>query len=122
MRKLSYLFAVAAIGGLTSLASGTYAGPMAGSLTRAHAAVPAMNDGLVQNVHGWHCRRRFSKRLGWHRHRRACYDYDDYDDYDDYGYYPYYYPYYATPYPFFSFSFGDFDRHHHRRHHRRKHW
>jgi hypothetical protein len=115
MRKLSYLFAVAAIGGLTSLAPASSAGPIAGEMVRANRAVPVAGDNLIK-VHGWHCRRRYSRRLGWHRHRRACYDYDDYDDYD-HGYYPYHY---GAPYPFFSFSFGDFDRRHHRRRHHKK--
>ncbi len=42
-------------------------------------------DPLVQNVHGWHCRRRAGP-YGWHRHRRACRrDYDPYEEpyYDD---------------------------------------
>lgn len=30
------------------------------------------SDPLVQNVHGWHCSRRFHPRWGWHRNRRAC--------------------------------------------------
>jgi hypothetical protein len=117
MRKLSYLFAVAAIGGLTSLAPASSAGPIAGEMARANQAVPVAGEGLIQKVHGWHCRRRYGWYHGhkvWHRHRRACYDYNDYD----YGYNPYYY---GAPYPFFSFSFGDFDGHHHRRHHHHHH-
>src|SRR6185295_13447356 len=109
MRKLSYLFAVAAIGGLTSLAPASSAGPIAGEMARANQAVPVAGEGLIQKVHGWHCRRRYGWYHGhkvWHLHRRACYD-----DYDN-GYYPYYY---GAPYPFFSFSFGDFDDGHHRR-------
>ena len=47
-------------------------------------------DPLVQNVHGWHCRRRAGP-FGWHRHPRACGGYydDPYDDpyYDDGPYY-----------------------------------
>ena len=119
MRKLSYLFAIAAIGGLVSLAPASSAGPIAGKMAGANNSVPMAGDGLVQNVHGWHCRRRYSKRLGWHRHKRACYE-EDFDYYDDdyYSYQPYYYGA-----PFLSFSFGDFDRRHHRRrHHRKHHW
>jgi hypothetical protein len=117
MRKLSYVFAVAALGGLTSLAPASSAGPIAGEMARVNGAVPVASEGLIQKVHGWHCRRRYGWYHGhkyWHRHRRACYDYDDYD----YGYYPYYapYPYYYGG-PFLSFSFGGFDGHHHRRHH-----
>ncbi len=54
--------------------------------------------GLVQKVHGWHCRTRYGwvrhRHRGfwhshpkWHRHYRACYGYR-------YGYFPYYAPFY----------------------------
>lgn len=29
-------------------------------------------DNLVENIHGSHCATRYSRRLGWHRHWRAC--------------------------------------------------
>jgi hypothetical protein len=115
MRKLPLFMAAAAISALGFTAGPSVASPLAGGLTS--GAVPQLNEGLVQKVHGWHCRRRYGWYHGhkvWHRHRRACYDYDDYDN----GYYPYYY---GAPYPFFSFSFGDFDGHHHRRHHHHHH-
>src|SRR5688572_5749414 len=131
MRKLTYLLAIAYIGGLASLSSPSQAGPLAAGLAGAQATVPAIGDDLVQKVHRWHCRRRYGWYHGhkrWHRHRRACHDYDyDYGYYDDhyYGGYPY------AGLPFFSFQFFDDDDHHFRRRHhrhnrkwrkRRKHW
>jgi hypothetical protein len=119
MRKLPLLAAAAAISGLAFAAGPSAASPLTGGLTNGN--LPVLNEGLVQKVHGWHCRRRYGWYHGhkvWHRHRRACYD--DYDDYD-YGYHPYSYGYpYAYGGPFIGFSFGDFG-HHHRRHHH-KNW
>jgi|SRR5918999_4506079 hypothetical protein len=128
MKKLSYFAAAAAISGLAFLAAPASAGPLASGLTTGNAAIPQMDEGLVQKVHGWHCSRKWSKRLGKHRHRRACKDhYDDYSYYDDDYYYDddhYYggYPY-AFGAPFFAFSFFDDDDHHGRRGHkfRRRH-
>ena len=79
--------AAAAISALGFTAGPSVASPLAGGLTS--GAVPQLNEGLVQKVHGWHCRRRYGWYHGhkvWHRHRRACYDddYDNYDNYDDY--------------------------------------
>lgn len=119
MRKLPLLMAAAAIGALGFTAGPSMASPLAGGLTS--GAVPELNEGLVQKVHGWHCRRRFGWYRGHkyrHRHRRAC---DNYDDYS-YGYSPYGYGYpYAYGGPSIVFGFGDFG--HHRRHfrHRRHH-
>jgi hypothetical protein len=106
MNKLSYLAAAAAISGLALTATPASAGPLASGLTTGNAAVPLMDEGLVQKVHGWHCRWRRG-----HRHRRACYD-------DDY-HYGYGYPGYGFGFPFFAFSFFDDDDHHHWRGHRR---
>jgi len=113
MRKVSYLLAAAALSGLALSATPSSASPLASGLASG-GAVPQLDEGLIQKVHGWHCRKRWSKRWGWHRHRRACYD-------DDYGYYPYSYGYpgYGLGFaPFFGFTFFDDDDHHHRRHHR----
>jgi X-X-X-Leu-X-X-Gly heptad repeat protein len=117
MRHFNYVFAVAAMGSFMALAQTGSASPLASGLGSANSGTPAIADGLVQKVHGWHCSRKWSKRLGKHRHRKACYKkryYDDdyyYDDYYDYSYYrPY--RYYAYPYypgPFIGFSFGDDD-------------
>jgi hypothetical protein len=107
MKKLSYLAAAAAIGGFVLAATPASASPLASGLTTGSAAVPQLDEGLVQKVHGWHCSRKWSKRLGKHRHRRACYD----DDYGHYGY-PGAYGFGA---PFFSFSIFDDDDHHGRR-------
>jgi hypothetical protein len=118
MRNLKYVFAVAVIGGLMALPQTSSANALASGLGSLGNEIPAMADGLLQKVHGWHCRKRkgwFRGDRVWHRHRKACYDYSYYDDDDyDYGYrQPYYaYPYY--PAPFIGFSFGG------RRHH--KHW
>jgi hypothetical protein len=129
LRKASYLLAAAAISGLALAATPSSASPLASGLATTNTALPVLNEGLVQKVHGWHCKRKFSNRRGWHRHRKACrnYDYyDDYydDDYYDYGYYPRYrrhygYPGYGFGVPFFSFGFGGFGGHH--GHHHWKH-
>ena len=117
MRKLPTLFTAAALSGLALFAVPSSAGPLASGLTTGSAATSLMDDGLVQKVHRWHCRKRFGWYRGhkrWHRHRRACYD-------DDYGYYQ---PGYSYGYgvPFFAFSFDDDDDNHHRRRfHRRRH-
>lgn len=122
MRKLTSLFAAAAIVGLASLTSASSASPIGAGLSGLDAVPSIASDDLVQKAHGWHCR----KRYGWyrghkyrHRHRRACYD-DDYYGYDDsyHGGYPFY------GLPFFSFQFFDDDDHHHhgfRRHKHRRH-
>ena len=113
MRKITYLFAAAAIGGLALTASPGVASPLAGGLSAGSAAVPELNEGLVQKVHRYHCRKRYGWFRGekrWHRHRRACH----------YGH-RYYHPYpYAYGGPFIGFSFGlGPHRHRHRHHH---HW
>jgi X-X-X-Leu-X-X-Gly heptad repeat protein len=114
MRNLKYLFAAAAIGSLMVLPQASSANPLATSgLGSLGSGTPAIADGLVQRVHGWHCRKRWSKRRGWHRHRRACYD--DYSYYDDDYYYPHHYGYHAYPFfpaPFIGFHFGGKRRHH----------
>jgi hypothetical protein len=117
MRKLPLLMAAAAIGALGFTAGPSMASPLAGGLT--NGTLPELNEGLVK-VHGWHCRKRYGwyrHHKYWHRHRRAC------DDYDDYSYYPYSYGYpYAYGFgPSIEFSFGDFGGHHRRRHHH-KNW
>ena len=117
MKKI--LLTVAAISGL-AFAIPSLASPLANGLGIAKNAIPTANEGFVQKVNGWHCRRKYGKRSGWHRHRRAC------SDYDDYGYYgsPSYG--YGLGVPFFSFGFSDFDngRRHHRfrRHGGKKNW
>jgi hypothetical protein len=104
MRKLPYVFAAAALASLTLSAGPGSASPLTGSLATG-AAVPEFNEGLVQKVHGWHCRKRYGWYRGhkwWHRHRRAC---DDYDD-DHYG------GYYPGPSIGFGFYGFDDDDHH----------
>jgi hypothetical protein len=128
MRKLTYLVAGAALSGLALSVAPASAGPVASGL--ASGNLPAVSeDGLVQKVHRWHCRKRYGWFRGhkrWHRHWKACRDYDDYDyhdyDYDDYSYsYPYSYSYGG---PFIALQFGDFDDDHHHKFRRkhRKHW
>jgi hypothetical protein len=106
MHKLVYAFAIVAVSGLTSFAASSSATPITGGLAL-NGAVPIMDsDGLVQKVHGWHCRKRYGWYHGhkyWHRHRRAC---------DDYDYR--YSPGYATP--FFGFYFDNDGRRHRRKH------
>jgi len=117
--KLSHLLGAAAIGGLALAATPASAGPLTGGLNIGNAAIPQMDEGLVQKVNGWHCRKRYGWYHGhkrWHRHRRACYD----NDYDDYSY-EYGYPGYGLGVaPFITFGFFDDDDHHGRRHHRFK--
>jgi hypothetical protein len=123
MRKLPLFMAAAAIGAFGLSAGPSMASPLAGGLTGGTAA--ELNEGLVQKVHGWHCSRRYGwyhHHKYWHRHRRACADYNDYSyDYSPYAYggYPYGgYPYaYGFGAPFIGFSFGGFGGHHHRHHH-----
>lgn len=118
MKKLTYLLAAAALsGGLALAVAPASATPLSTGLNLGNAAVLQMDEGMVQKVHGWHCRKRWSKHRGWHRHRRACYD-DDY--YYGYGGYPY--GGYGFGFPFFSFGFYDDDHHHWRghRHHKRR--
>ena len=142
LRKASCLLAAAAISGLALAATPSSASPLASGLANGNTALPALTEGLVKKVHGWHCGKRKGWYHGhrvWHRHRQACYDNDNYDDdYDnyDYGYYPRYrrsygygYPAYGYDYgypgygygypgfgigvPFISFGFGGFGGHHH---------
>lgn len=120
MRKLPYLCAAAALSGLALFSAPGSATPVASGLATGGTAVPTLTQDLVQKVHGWHCRKRWSKRAGWHRHRRACYD--DYGYYDDYDYYDYGYPGYGLGFaPFFGFQFFDDDDHHFRGHRFRGH-
>jgi hypothetical protein len=96
MRTLPYAIAVAAISGLALGAGPAAASPLATGLGSGNAAIPEVGEGLVQKVHGWHCRRKFGWYRGdkyWHRHRRAC----------DYSYDPY------GPSVSFGFFVGDFD-------------
>jgi hypothetical protein len=77
MRKLPYLIATAALSGLALSAAPASASPITSGL--ANGNVPAVSeDGLVQKVHRWHCRKRYGWFRGhkrWHRHWRACDDY-----------------------------------------------
>jgi hypothetical protein len=52
----------ASTGSAASLLSGSAIG---------EAASPFRNP-TVQKVHGRHCKRQWSKKRGWHRHRQAC--------------------------------------------------
>jgi len=118
MKKL--LLAAAAISGL-AFATPSSATPLASGAAIGNNTIPTANEGLVQKVHGWHCRRKYTNRRGWHRHRRAC------NDYDDYGFYGYPGYAYGLGAPFITFGFSDFDggrRHHHRwrRHGGKKNW
>ena len=117
MRKLPLLFTAAALSGLAVLAGPSSAGPLASGFTPGSAATALMDDGLVQKVHRWHCRKRLGWFRGdkrWHRHRRAC----DNGYHSGYGHpgYGYGHPGYGFGVvPFFSFSFHDDDDNHHRR-------
>ena len=119
MRNLKYLLAAVAIGSFMALPQTSSASPLAAGLGTANSGTPAIAEGLVHKVHGWHCGKKkgwYHGKRYWHRHSKAChrrydrsYYYDDYDDdYYDYSYYRPYryhaYPYY--PGPFIGFSFG----------------
>jgi hypothetical protein len=125
MKKASYLIGAFAIGAAALATSPSSANPLAGGL--AIATSPSSAEAFVQKVHGNHCKRKFSNRRGWHRHRRACYGYNNYyydddyydDYYNDYAYYgypyrryPYGYPGYGLGFPFFSFGIGGWGGHH----------
>jgi hypothetical protein len=111
MRKIPYLLAAAAISGFALSATPGIASPLAGGLTSGNVTVPEASEGLVQKVHGWHCRKRWSRYRGWHRHRRACYR-----DYS-YRYRPYRHGFgFGVPFVGFSFGFGPRHRHRHWRH------
>jgi X-X-X-Leu-X-X-Gly heptad repeat protein len=125
MRNLKYLLAAGALGGLMALPQASSASPLATGLGTVNSNTPAIADGLVQKVHGWHCQKRkgwYHGKRYWHRHWKAChrtYHYDDDYYYDNYSY-SYGYPSYGygVPLPlFFGFNFGD-DDHHGRRHHK----
>jgi hypothetical protein len=77
MRRLPYLFAVAAVGGL-ALASASSAGPLVGGLAFERSTFTELSDRNVQKVHRWHCDRRkgwYKGKFRWHRHPNACRDY-----------------------------------------------
>lgn len=118
MRKLPCLVAAAVISGMALAASPIEASPLASGLTKVTGAVPSVDDGLVQKVHAWHCRKKkgwFRGHKRWHRHWKACRDYDYSYHRPHYYYdpYPYSYGYGA---PFITFEFGN------RRHRRHHHW
>jgi hypothetical protein len=103
------LLAAVAVSGLILAAQPSSATLVSGGVSGV-TVMPALEDGFVQKVHGWHC----SRRYGWfrgrkwrHRHIRAC------DDYDD-DYYPYTYGgYYPGPFIGFGIDFDD-DNHGHK--------
>ena len=127
MRKAPYLLAVAAICGLSLMATSSSASPLASGLASGGAPLPPLNEGLVQEVQAWSCR---GKRSDWtSEQRRFCGGhYDYYDYYEDYG--PRYGPRYGYaspdygygyqgygpgvfPFPFIGFGFGGGRHHHH---------
>jgi hypothetical protein len=108
MNRIPYLIAAAAISGLALTANPASASPLTSGL--GGATVPEFNEGLVQKVHGYHCR----KRWGWyrghkylHRHRRAC---------------AYHRPGVFIGVPFVGLSFGLGHRHRHHHHHHGMWW
>jgi hypothetical protein len=105
MRRLPYLIAAAAISGFALSGGSASAAPLSSGVASG-TAVQEIQEGLVQKVHGFHCRRRWSDYRGWHRHRRACRD-------------AYFYPGFV---PFFGLSIIDndfrFRRHHRFRRHK----
>ena len=110
MRSLPYLIAAAAISGLALSAAPSSASPLASGLTSGNATLPEMSEGLVQKVHGYHCRKRFGWYRGdkyWHRHRRACHY--------SYRHRPYYY---SAPSFGLFFNFDDDDGRRGRRGHK----
>jgi hypothetical protein len=68
MRILTSLFA-----GIIVLISGASTGstaPLPIGSAIGYAAPSAID--WLHKVHGRHCKRQWSKRLGWHRHQQAC--------------------------------------------------
>jgi hypothetical protein len=98
MNKLGFLMATIAVGALLSWADASVANPLMGF--RSSVSVSQFQQGLVQQVHRWHCQRRkgwYKGKMRWHRHTRACRDYDYVHPYPEpyWGYAPLpYYGYY----------------------------
>jgi hypothetical protein len=102
MKRLFYVLASVAIGGVAMYAPPVSASPLAGGSVGGNSS--EISEGLVQKVHGWHCRRKFGWYRGdkyWHRHRKACYSSR----------------YYGAPTFGFGMFIDDDDDHHGRRHH-----
>ena len=78
MHKQKFLMASLAVGALLSWANAAEASPLRLGLASG-ASVSQLERGLVEKVHRWHCQRRKGWDRGktrWHRHPRACRDYD----------------------------------------------
>lgn len=99
MHKLGMLTAALAVGALLSWADASDANPLSMGL-RNSASASEIHRGFVQQVHRWHCQRRkgwYKGKTRWHRHPRACRDYDYVQPYSRpyWGYAPLpYYGYY----------------------------
>jgi hypothetical protein len=128
MRKAPYLLAAATLSGLALMATSSSASPLASGLASGDATLPALNEGLVQDVQAWFCQ---GKRSDWdpEQYRFCGGGYRYYDYYDDYGPgygyaspgYGYGYPYGYQGYgvgivPFIGFGLG-VGRHHRHHHH-----
>ena len=88
MRHLPYLFAVAAISSLALTSSSSGGSPLRG-LASGSSTVTEFADSNVQKVHRWHCQRRkgwYKGKSRWHRHPKACGDYEYEHSYRHPGY------------------------------------
>jgi hypothetical protein len=72
MMKAQHLIAATAISGMAALAVASSAAALPSTLAAGSATFAVLAQGAIQEVHGWHCQRRWSKRSGWHQHERAC--------------------------------------------------
>jgi hypothetical protein len=95
MRKL--FLSTAALGWLVLAISPIQASPF---LNGATAAPAVLNEGVVQKVHGRHCKQKkgwYRGKRQWHQHRQACRDYYEsrrrYPPRPYYGYGEYGFPY-----------------------------
>jgi hypothetical protein len=79
MRRLGCLTAALAAGALMTWANPAVAGPPTSGLLRIDAMAAELDQSQIHKVHRWHCQRRkgwYKGKRRWHRHRRACRDYD----------------------------------------------
>jgi hypothetical protein len=93
MNKRAYLSAAAIIAALAGAQPSAahplgYGGPLIGEI----------QNGLLQNVHRWHCQQRkgwYKGKSRWHRHPRACRDNRSVYPYPGYYWEPAPLPYYG---------------------------
>ena len=108
MRILPYVIVAAGIGGAALTAGSSWASPLSGGLVQNDLLLPEISSGMVQKVHGWHCRKMkgwYHGEKRWHRHARACRQ----GGYP-YSYYRHYPHIYSSPAPGFYFDEWQWER------------